>query len=79
MGDLLEEMDHGPAALAPGSRITLFNATVPPHMLQRHLDAARVHRLQVDIVRGDPLSYYHVSTRLDVTRWAAPHCEAFIA
>ncbi|KAK9808551.1 hypothetical protein WJX73_007473 [Symbiochloris irregularis] len=69
MGDLFEEMDHGPAALAPESRITLFNNTVSPQRLQLHLKAAHVHRLTFDLVSGDPLNYQHVASRLDVTRY----------
>lgn len=68
MGDLLEEMDHGPAALASGSRITLFNAAILAEKLEQCLTAAHVRRLHVDLVTGDPLDFEHVSTRLDVTQ-----------
>ena len=71
MGDLLEEMDHGPAALAPGSCVTLFNSTVPAHELQHHLKAAHVKRLTFKLVTGDPLNYHHVASRLDVTKYAS--------
>lgn len=72
MGELLREMDHGPAALPPGSEVTLFNASATTEIIERVIGRNRIRYLTVRHVLGNPLDFDEVSQRLDVPRFAFP-------
>jgi hypothetical protein len=68
MGELLREMDHGPAALPPGSEVTLFNTSATEDVVKRVKFRNRLRNLTIRHVYGNPLDYDEVSQRLDVPR-----------
>ena len=68
MSDLLREMDHGPAALPPGSQLTLLNNTMTPETLPRLTRRNRLRSLRVRHVTANPMDYDEVSSCIDVRR-----------
>ncbi|KAK9845991.1 hypothetical protein WJX81_007900 [Elliptochloris bilobata] len=69
MGDLLRELDHGPAALPAGSSLTLFHANAPEGMLERVRARSMLRRLELRHVSGNPLEADEMTSRLDVTQY----------
>jgi hypothetical protein len=78
MGELLREMDHGPAALPPGSEVTLFNTSATEDVVKRVKFRNRLRNLTIRHVYGNPLDYDEVSQRLDVPRWVPLFLAGFL-
>ncbi|KAK9843129.1 hypothetical protein WJX74_007389 [Apatococcus lobatus] len=66
---LLQELDHGPAALPKGSEVTLFNNRESPDVMGKTREKAQLNSLSVLHVKGDPLEKADLTERIDLTKF----------
>ena len=63
---LLRELDHGPAALARGSEVVLFNQHGPPQEMAQRADIANMDNIRITHVRGNPSNRRDLAQKINI-------------
>ncbi|KAK9803748.1 hypothetical protein WJX73_000566 [Symbiochloris irregularis] len=70
MSLLLQELDHGTAALPKASEVVLFNQHDPAEVMDRVVKLSTSHNVTFSHIQGNPLDQRDLKTHLDLTAFS---------